>query len=107
MREMVENILSRYGLTVEVTHGGQIRQVKAFFQPVLSSSTRQIATPLGMAPMGKYRYMGPGDQEIAVDDEITVGQTAFLVVRAEEIRNEKGIVYRWAVCKRKGSEDIW
>lgn len=107
MRKMVENILNRYGLAVEVTHGGMICPVKAFFQPILSSSIRQIATPLGMAPMGKYQYMGPAHQQIAVDDEITVGGAAFLVVRAEEIRDEKGVVYRWAVCKRKGSEDIW
>ena len=107
MREKMEQILQRHGITLEVWHDGQANLVKAFFQPVITRIAREISTPLGMAPQGKYHYFGPAEQEIAVGDEILLGGMNYFIVRAEEVRDEQGVVYRWAVCKQRGGRDTW
>lgn len=107
MRQRMERILQRHGIAMNVCHQGQISQVRAFFQPVITRIAREISTPLGMAPQGKYHYFGPAQQPVAVGDEILLDDQSYFVVRAEEVRDEKGIVYRWAVCKQRGGKDTW
>lgn len=107
MRELMQTVLNRHGITVELWHEGKSSLVKAFFQPVIARIAREISTPLGMAPQGKYHYFGPAEQVIAVGDEIVLGGMNYFVVRAEEVRDGQGIVYRWAVCKQRGGKDTW
>lgn len=107
MRKTIESVINRYGITVEVWHLGVSYWTKAFFQPIKAKSAKMISTPLGMAPQGDYQYMGPADLEIQADDGIVIDGAEYLVTRAEEIRDEQGVVYRWAVCKRKGGMDTW
>ena len=107
MRERMEKILQRHGMAVDVWHDGTITRVKAFFQPVIARIAREISTPLGMAPLGKFHYFGPAEQEIDVDDEVILAGVNYVVIRAEEIRDDQGIVYRWAVCRRSGGQDTW
>lgn len=107
MREKMEQILQRHGIALEVWHDGKSNVVKAFFQPVITRIAREISTPLGMAPQGKYHYFGPADQKIAVGDEIILGGMNYFVVRAEEVWDGQGMVYRWAVCKQRGGRDTW
>ena len=105
MRKAIESVMNRYGVTVEVRHLGVSQWVKAFFQPIMTKSAKMISTPLGMAPQGDYQYMGPADQEVQANDTIVIDGAEYLVTRAEEIRDENGIMYRWAVCKRNGGMD--
>lgn len=105
MRKMMDNILRRYGIEMQLVHWDKTMTVKAFFQS--QNRAEDKVTPLGIVPQGRYLYIGPAGQEIFEDDQLIIDGTAYLVTRAEAYRDGKGIVYRWAVCKRKGGEDHW
>lgn len=107
MRKWMEKVLQRYGMTVEVWHDGVINRVKVFFQPVVARIAREVSTPLGMAPQGQYHYFGPAEQPIEVDDEVLYSGANYRVIRTEEIWDDQGVVFRWAVCRRKGGGDTW
>lgn len=107
MRKMMEAVLQRYGSCVQVVHGEVSTPVKAFFQPAFNTTVRDKATPLGIASQGQYRYIGPAFQQIDTGDQVIVDGVSYLVVQAESCRDEMGVVYRWAVCRKKGCEDTW
>ena len=103
----MESVLQRYGMTVDVIHGGVSSRVKAFFQPMGSKAAKQVVTPLGITPQDQYLYMGPAQQPVDPDEEIAVDGRVYRVMRSEAVRNGEQIVYRWAVCRRKGGKDTW
>lgn len=107
MQKMMEAVLHRHGTAIQVVHGGVSALVKAFFQPGAAKTAQGKATPLGYVAQGQYLYIGPACQEIEADDQVIMDGISFLVIRAECYRDENGIVYRWAVCRRKGGEDAW
>lgn len=105
MRKMMDSVLRRHGIEMQLVQRDKTVTVKAFFQS--SNRSEDKVTPLGIVPQGKYLYIGPAEQEVSVDDQLIIDGTAYLVTRAEKYLDGKGIVYRWAVCKRKGGEDHW
>ena len=110
MRQMVEKILNTYGSAVTLSHEGQSRQVRAFFQPVRSKSWSYLSgeySPLGEVPRGQYVYIGPVEPEAAVGDTVTVEGRSYWLRRSELILDRSGPVYCWGMCVEKGGEDTW
>lgn len=107
MKKMVETVLQRYGMAVQVVHDGISSPVKAFFQPHGAKNVGSKVTPLGVTEQGQYLYMGPAGQYIEAGDDVIVDGVRYLVKRAESCRDGAGTVYRWALCAKKGGEDTW
>ncbi len=110
MRKMMSKLLRKYGIWATVHHGYRDWRVKIFFQPSGSKSWQSmepIVTPLGQLPGGQYLYIGPAELEISAGDPVTVGDETYFLRRAEVYRDDRGPVYRWGLCVRKGGEDTW
>ena len=108
MRQMLERIMSRYGTRIRWTHGQESREIRAFFQPVTSRSWQKLKRevfPLGQIPTGMYVYIGPEGYPIREGDFLTVGDTEYVLRRAEIICYQEGPVYRWGLCARKGRDE--
>ena len=107
---MIGRILEKYGTSLTLRRGDESWTVRAFFQPVRSTSweySDSDYSPLGEIPRGRYVYIGPVEPEAAAGDTICLGERAYLVRRSELIRGEKGPVYCWGLCLEKGGEDHW
>ena len=107
MQKMVETVLQRYGMTVQVVHDGISTPVRAFFQPHGTKNIGKKVTPLGLAEQGQYLYMGPAGQRIEPGDDVIVDGVSYPVKRVECCYDAERIVYRWALCVKKGGEDTW
>ena len=110
MRKMADGIFRQYGTGLVVTHEGNTRKVRGFFQPVRSKSVQSMvssATPLGEIPRGQYVYMGPADTEVAIGDLLEVQGRHFLFRRVEPYYYGEETVYIWGLCVEKGVNDTW
>lgn len=108
MKQMLERIMSRYGTRILWTHGGERREIRAFFQSVTSRSWQKLKRemfPLGHIPTGMYVYIGPESNPIQEGDFLTVGEREYVLRRTEVICDQDGPVYRWGVCVRKGRDE--
>ena len=110
MKRMITRILKQYGVPAVLEHEGQSVSLRIFFQPSMSKSwdsMNPIVTPLGQLPGGQHLYIGPADQPISQGDQVDVGGESFIMRRVEIYLDQKGPVYRWALCARKGGDDQW
>lgn len=106
MRRVIEDLLQRFGVDALVND----IPTKIFLQFSNSKSwdsMNPIITPVGQIPGGQYLYIGPVDVEIAVDDEVWVQNTGYIIRRAEVYQTHEGPIYRWALCALKGGEIGW
>lgn len=110
MRKSVDKILAQYGTAVTLCQGGEEQTIRAFLQPVRSSSWQYLDSsysPLGEIPRGRYIYIGPVEPCAEAGDEIILEGKAYLLRRTELIRDGSGPVYCWGLCLEKGGEDHW
>lgn len=110
MRQMVEKILNTHGTTVKLEGNGEVRQVRAFFQPVRSKSWSYLSgeySPLGEVSRGQYVYIGPVEPRAEAGDAVTVGDRQYWLRRSEVIYHRGQPVYCWGMCVEKGGEDTW
>lgn len=110
MKRMADGIFRQYGTSMGVTHGGEEKRIKGFFQPVRSKSWQSLvnaATPLGEIPRGQYVYMGPAGVEVAIGDELRVSGRSYLFRRVEPYYYGDETVYIWGLCVEKGVNDTW
>lgn len=106
MRRTIEDLLQRFG--VEALVNGICTRI--FFQFSNSKSwdsMNPIITPVGQIPGGQYLYIGSVDVPVAIDDEVSVGGTGYIVRRSEVYQTHEGPIYRWALCCLKGGEERW
>ena len=92
-------ILARYGQKVTLWRGEKESPVRAFFQPVAEKKPEEEPTPLGVAPRGKYLYLGPAEETREEVEELTWEDRAFRVLRHRGAPVGEGIAYQWAVCE--------
>ena len=109
VKQMLERFMSRYGSRMVWLHDGKTESVQGFFQPVTSRSWQKLKRevfPLGQIPTGMYVYIGPERYPVREGDFLKVGDTEYVLRRAEVIYHRDGPLYRWAVCARKGNEEV-
>ena len=110
MRKLSDGIFRQYGVTMSLTSGDTVKQVRGFFQPVRSKSWQSLvnaATPLGEIPRGQYVYIGPAGTEVAIGDQLEVKGRSFLFRRVEPYYYGDETVYIWGLCVEKGVNDTW
>lgn len=101
MRELWEQVLERYGQEVLLTREDGERAVRALFQPVEEKREGEVPSPLGVAPVGRYLYLGPAGESL--EDVRARGWTgrAFRLLRRREywVGGEK--VYGWGLLEER------
>lgn len=93
------SILAQYGQSVTLrTKTGQ-RQVKAFFQPVTEKAPGEMPTPLGLAPVGKWLYLGPAEERLEDVTELGWDGRSFTLLRHRGFPVGEETAYRWALAE--------
>ncbi len=92
-------ILEKYGQKVTIRRGEEETHIRAFFQPVAEKAAGEMPTPLGMAPVGKYLYLGPAEEKLEDAEELIWEGRTFRFIRNREIPVGDTIFYRWAVAE--------
>ena len=89
--------VGRYGQSVERGRGAERHTVKAFFQPVEEKRPGAEPTPLGVAPRGKYLYLGPAEETLEGVEVLRWKGRAFVPLRQREMELGDRMVYRWGL----------
>ena len=92
-----DEILERYGQSVRLRRGSGETAVRAFFQPVREKTAGEEPTPLGIAPRGKYLYLGPAGESLEDVEELEWNGRLFRVLRQREFPVGETVAYRWGV----------
>lgn len=98
-RQMWKRLLERYGQRVTVYRAGLAEEVKAFFQPVSERAAGETITALGVAPAGKYLYLGPAELDPEEVEELAWNGRFFRLIRVRAVPAGEEIAYRWALAE--------
>ena len=98
-RQMWKSLLERYGQKVTVYRAGLATEVRAFFQPVNERASGETITALGVAPTGKYRYLGPVELDPEEVEELAWNGRVFRLLRVRAVPAGEEIAYRWALAE--------
>ena len=93
------SILAQYGQKVTLLRGGEEAQVRAFFKPVAEKAVGETPTELGVAPVGKYLYLGPVEEALEEVEELRWEGRCFRILRHRGFPVGEGIAYRWALAE--------
>lgn len=94
-----ESVLARYGQKVLLRAGAEERQVRAFFQAVTEKAPGERPTPLGLAPVGKWIYLGPAGESLENVEELRWGGRRFRILRRRAIPVGEETLYQWALAE--------
>lgn len=97
MERAWREILARYGQRVELLRGGERVPVRAFFQPVEEKAPGAERTALGVAPRGRYLYLGPAGEKPEGVEGLIWKERTFLPVRWREMEVGERVVYQWGL----------
>lgn len=110
MVHSVEKLMARHGCDVTLVRGAESRTIRAFLQPVSSSSWQSMvpeATVLGQVPQGQYTYLGPATGQVREGDFLLLGEKRYLLLRVETYRWENTPIYQWGLCVEGNGEETW
>ena len=110
MKQIVEQMMGKYGRTVTVEHGGVKTGVKAFLQPVNAKVERLAMVqmgPLGRESRAQFVYMGPAEPALAADDRLEADGVGYQVRSTQLVYGGEGPVYCWAMCVKLGGDMAW
>lgn len=93
------SILAQYGQDVTLCTGAGERPVKAFFQPVTEKAPGETPTPLGLAPVGKWLYLGPTEESLEDVEELRWEGRSFALLRHRGFPVGEETAYRWALAE--------
>lgn len=99
MAELWKSILAQYGQSVVLRREGGETEVRAFFQPVAEKTPGAEPTALGLAPKGKWLYLGPAEETLEDVTELTWADRAFRVLRSRAYPIGDETAYHWAVAE--------
>jgi len=99
MAEEWKNILAQYGQQVTLRRESGETAVRAFFQPVEEKSPGNQPTPLGVAPLGKWLYLGPAEESLEDVRELSWADRSFRVLRCRTYCIGDETAYWWAVAE--------
>lgn len=98
-------VLARYGQRVKLLRDGEEKEVKAFFQPVAEKAPGETPTALGVAPAGKWLYLGPPEEELEGVTQLFWDGRAFGILRHRGFPVGEVLCYRWALlCELDGGK---
>jgi hypothetical protein len=92
-------ILAQYGQKVTLCRGEETREVRAFFQPVSEKAAGEVPTVLGVAPAGKYLYLGPSEESLENVEELRWAGKSFRVLRYRDFPVGEETAHCWAVAE--------
>ncbi len=92
-------ILAKYGQDVMLCTRAGERLVKAFFQPVTEKAPGETPTPLGLAPVGKWLYLGPAGESLEDVEELRWEGRSFALLRHRGFPVGEETAYRWALAE--------
>ena len=101
MRELWEQVLEGYGQWVSLSREGGETRVKALFQPGEEKREGETPSPLGMAPVGRYLYLGPAGESLEDVREVGWNGRAFRLVRRREYWVGREKVYWWGLLEER------
>lgn len=110
MRKLTDRVFARFGIEAMLTSQQGQQRVKVLFWSVNSKSWQNMKPRygvLGQIPQGQYVCLFPGETQVQAGDCVAVNEKRYLVCRVEDYLDDKGTVYRWALCTGKGSEADW
>ncbi len=94
-----QSILNQYGQRVILRSKAGERAVRAFFQPVAEKKPGEYPTPLGLAPAGKWLYLGPAEEELEGVEELCWEGRSFRLLRHRGFPVGEETAYRWALAE--------
>ena len=94
-----KGLLERFGQAVTVTAGGEERSLRAFFHPVTERGVGSEPTPLGVRPVGKWRYLGPPDAEVEEGGTLAWEGRGFRFLRVRRVPLGERTFYVWGLCE--------
>lgn len=97
-------LLEQYGQEVELCRGEARTAVRAFFQPVREKAAGEEPTALGVAPAGKWLYLGPAAEGLEDVDALLWKGRRFQLIRNREYAMGRETLYRWAVAMEMDEE---
>lgn len=97
-------LLGQYGQKVSLCRGEARVQVRAFFQPVREKAPGEEPTVLGIAPVGKWLYLGPAEEKLEDVDTLIWADRQFRPIRKREYAIGEETLYRWAVAEEMDGE---
>ena len=105
--DCLKRALRKYGSIVTVTHGGRIKSVKAFIQPLRRRHRLYMNDKTG--PAGRfdnsYKYY-IGEQYLSEGDTVAMQNgEEFTVVISEEYLIADKPVYVWAILRPKNAQE--
>lgn len=92
-----KDILARYGQKVTLCRGEEGREIRAFLQPIEEKAPGRVPTPLGVAPAGKWLYLGPSEEALEDVDRLLWEGRAFEILREREFPVGETVLYRWGI----------
>ena len=99
------SILNQYGQSVTLRTPTGERTVKAFFQPVEEKAPGEAPTPLGLAPVGKWIYLGPIEETLEDVEELCWEGRSFTLLRHRGFPVGEETAYRWALAEEMDEVD--
>ena len=95
------SILAAYGQTVTLCREEGETTAKAFLQPISEKAPGLEPTPLGLAPAGKYLYLGPAGEDLEDVTRLLWQGRPFRILRHRPIHVGDGLFYRWAILEER------
>jgi len=105
-RSAWDQIRRTYGQRVTLCRGEDRVEVRAFFQPVNEKKAGWRPTALGVAPVGKWLYLGPAEEELDGVRELVWEGRSFALVRCREVPVGEETLFRWAVAEEMDGERV-
>ncbi len=99
MANLWKSVLAGYGQSVTLRRESGEKAVRAFFQPIRETSPGAEPTALGIAPAGKWLYLGPAEETLEDVKELAWEGRSFRLLRCRDYQLGDETVYRWAVAE--------
>lgn len=104
MSDAWRRLRERYGQDVILHAPGGDVAVKAFFQPDYGREDGSAHTPLGVAPVGEYLYLGPAEIALEGVETLSCGGRRFRLVKGRDVRLGAVLSHRWALAVEDDGE---
>ncbi len=96
-----QGILEKYGQRVTLLRGETQAEVRAFFQAVAEKAPGEVPTPLGVAPAGKWLYLGPAGEKLDGVTGLLWSSRRFRLLRHRGVPVGDTVAYRWAIAEEE------
>lgn len=100
------SVMEQYGQELILRSQNGETHIRAFFQPVDEKAPGVHPTALGVAPAGKFLYLGPPEQKLTGAEKLEWNGKSFRILRHRSYWVGDRMAYRWAVCEEMDAEGV-